>query len=110
LEDRLGRACPGHPEPAALRRLDHPVKPGDDNTWWKSEADMTNNLDDTRWNRRRDPSARDEFVIAVNTTRIYCRPGCPARQPLRKNVAFFETPEPARAAGFRACKRCKPDT
>jgi AraC family transcriptional regulator of adaptative response/methylated-DNA-[protein]-cysteine methyltransferase len=50
----------------------------------------------------------DRFVIAVTSTGIYCRIGCPARRPLRKNVIFFETVEGARAAGFRACKKCHP--
>ena len=45
-------------------------------------------------------------VYAVITTGIYCRTGCPARLPLRHNVLMFETPDQARASGFRACKRC----
>ncbi len=49
-------------------------------------------LDDIRWERRSDPEARADYVIAVKTTGIYCRPGCPARSPLRKNVVFFDTP------------------
>ncbi len=52
---------------------------------------------------------RDAFVIAVKTTGIYCRPGCPARAPKRENVRFFATTDEARAEGFRACLRCKPD-
>jgi AraC family transcriptional regulator of adaptative response/methylated-DNA-[protein]-cysteine methyltransferase len=58
---------------------------------------------------RRDKSLRDAFVMGVVTTGVYCRAGCPARTPLRKNVRFFETPEQAQATGLRACKRCKPD-
>ena len=57
----------------------------------------------------RDPSADGQFVYAVKTTRIYCRPACPSRRPDRKNVAFYPSPEHARAAGFRACLRCDPD-
>src|SRR5262245_43421905 len=53
-------------------------------------------------------SARDLFVVGVKTTGIYCRPGCPSRMPKRQNVRFFATPDEAEAAGFRACKRCKP--
>ncbi len=45
-------------------------------------------------------------VYAVATTGIYCRSGCPARTPNRPNVSLFDTPEGARAAGHRACKRC----
>ncbi|MHB1784970.1 MAG: AlkA N-terminal domain-containing protein [Acidimicrobiales bacterium] len=49
------------------------------------------------------------FVTAVSTTRIYCRPSCPARSPLARNVAFYPTAAAAQHAGFRACKRCRPD-
>jgi methylphosphotriester-DNA--protein-cysteine methyltransferase len=45
----------------------------------------------------------------VKTTGIYCRPVCPARTPLRRNVEFRETAAECEAAGFRACKRCRPD-
>lgn len=58
---------------------------------------------------RRDRSFRDRVLMGVVTTGVYCRPGCAARTPLRKNVRFFETVEAARAFGLRACKRCKPD-
>jgi AraC family transcriptional regulator, regulatory protein of adaptative response / methylated-DNA-[protein]-cysteine methyltransferase len=57
----------------------------------------------------RDRSLDGRFVGAVKTTGIYCKPSCPARRPLRENVEFFETPASARAAGYRACKRCLPD-
>jgi AraC family transcriptional regulator, regulatory protein of adaptative response / methylated-DNA-[protein]-cysteine methyltransferase len=49
------------------------------------------------------------FVGAVKTTGIYCKPSCPARHPLRQNVEYFADGEGARAAGYRACRRCKPD-
>lgn len=49
------------------------------------------------------------FVIAVKTTGIYCRPSCPAMTPKRQNVCFYPTPAAAQDAGFRACKRCRPD-
>lgn len=45
-------------------------------------------------------------VMAVKTTGIVCRAGCPARMPLRKNVVKFDSRAEAEAAGFRACKRC----
>lgn len=54
-------------------------------------------------------SARDgEFVFAVSTTGVYCRPSCPARRPRRENVQFFTRPELAERAGYRACLRCRP--
>ena len=70
----------------------------------------TYDTDDARWAamQGRDPAAEGAFFAAVRTTGIYCRPGCPAR-PLRRNVGFFDTAEGARAAGYRACRRCKPD-
>jgi AraC family transcriptional regulator of adaptative response/methylated-DNA-[protein]-cysteine methyltransferase len=67
--------------------------------------------DDLRWEAMitRDTSESGPFVIAVDSTGIYCRVGCPARRPLRRNVRFFETVEDAQAGGYRACKRCHPD-
>jgi AraC family transcriptional regulator of adaptative response/methylated-DNA-[protein]-cysteine methyltransferase len=47
--------------------------------------------------------------MAVRSTHIYCRPSCPARRPLRRNVTFFSTGEEAEARGFRACLRCRPN-
>ena len=58
----------------------------------------------------RDAGANGHFVYSVKTTNIYCRPTCPARLARRANVGFFKTPVEAAAAGFRPCKRCKPDT
>jgi AraC family transcriptional regulator, regulatory protein of adaptative response / DNA-3-methyladenine glycosylase II len=49
------------------------------------------------------------FVTAVLTTKIYCRPSCPAMTPKRQNMRFYATPAAAQEAGFRACKRCRPD-
>src|SRR3954465_6424147 len=56
----------------------------------------------------RDAAADGEFVYAVRTSGVYCRPACPSRLPLRSNVAFFESHAAAEAAGFRPCKRCRP--
>ena len=58
----------------------------------------------------RDPSADGRFFTCVVTTRIYCRPVCPARPPLEKNCRFVATAAEAAAAGFRACKRCRPES
>jgi len=57
----------------------------------------------------RDPRFDGWFVTAVTSTGIYCRPSCPARTPLRGNVRFLPTAAAAQRAGFRACKRCRPD-
>ena len=57
----------------------------------------------------RDARFDGRFVTAVRTTGIYCRPSCPAQTPRRENVAFFPRAAAAAAAGFRACKRCRPD-
>jgi len=57
----------------------------------------------------RDSRADGAFVLAVRSTRIYCRPSCPARRPLRRNVVFFKTREEAERQGFRPCLRCRPN-
>src|SRR5262245_59018365 len=49
------------------------------------------------------------FFTAVHTTRIYCRPSCPAITPKREHVSFYVTSAAAQVAGYRACKRCRPD-
>ena len=68
-------------------------------------------VNDARWAAvvARDAASDGKFVTAVATTGIYCRPSCPARHPLRENIRFYATCEAAEAAGFRPCKRCKPD-
>ena len=58
---------------------------------------------------RRDRLFDGQFIGAVKTTGIYCKPSCPARRPLRENVEFFWTAGEALAAGYRSCMRCKPD-
>ncbi len=65
---------------------------------------------ETAWKQltARDPQA--QFFCGVTTTGVYCRPTCTSRRPLRANVRFFRTAAEAEAAGFRACKRCKPNT
>ncbi|MDE3103773.1 MAG: methylated-DNA--[protein]-cysteine S-methyltransferase [Acidobacteriota bacterium] len=56
----------------------------------------------------RDPAADGQFVYAVRTTGIFCRPTCPSRRPLRRNVVFYATPQQASVAGYRPCQRCHP--
>ncbi|MGA8117163.1 MAG: AlkA N-terminal domain-containing protein [Actinocatenispora sp.] len=57
----------------------------------------------------RDPRFDGWFFTAVTSTRIYCRPSCPAQTPKRVNVRFYTSPAAAQRAGFRACLRCRPD-
>ncbi|HET6176605.1 MAG TPA: bifunctional DNA-binding transcriptional regulator/O6-methylguanine-DNA methyltransferase Ada [Candidatus Sulfotelmatobacter sp.] len=66
--------------------------------------------DEHRWNAvvARDKARDGEFVFAVATTGVYCRPSCAARRPRRENVQFFLSPERAERAGYRACLRCRP--
>jgi AraC family transcriptional regulator of adaptative response/methylated-DNA-[protein]-cysteine methyltransferase len=66
--------------------------------------------EEKRWNAvvARDAGQDGEFVYGVGSTRIYCRPSCPSRRPLRSRVAFFENPAEAERAGYRACLRCEP--
>ncbi|WP_462381165.1 bifunctional transcriptional activator/DNA repair enzyme AdaA [Pseudomonas sp. Marseille-QA0892] len=59
--------------------------------------------------RERDERFDGQFVFAVRSTQIYCRPSCPARRPRESNVAFFPSGSEAKAAGYRACFRCSPD-
>ncbi|KAH7076960.1 metal binding domain of Ada-domain-containing protein [Paraphoma chrysanthemicola] len=68
--------------------------------------------DTARWRAlaTRDANANGQFVYSVKTTNIYCRPICPARLARRANVGFYKTPAEAEADGFRACKRCKPNS
>ncbi len=57
-----------------------------------------------------DKTANGQFIVGVQTTKIYCLPACrPPRKPKPENVNFYETIDDARAAGLRACKLCKPD-
>jgi methylphosphotriester-DNA--protein-cysteine methyltransferase len=57
----------------------------------------------------RDAAFDGRFVTAVKTTRIYCRPTCPAGPALSRNVMFYATAAEAEREGFRACKRCRPE-
>jgi AraC family transcriptional regulator of adaptative response/methylated-DNA-[protein]-cysteine methyltransferase len=59
---------------------------------------------------RRDRKYDGRFFVAVRTTRIYCRPVCPVKQPKTKNVEYHPTAAAAEAAGFRPCLRCRPET
>ena len=66
---------------------------------------------DTAWAAfmRRDRRWDGRVIGAVSTTGIYCKPSCPAKRPKREHVTFFASAEEARAAGYRACLRCRPD-
>ena len=66
---------------------------------------------DLRWAfvRARDASADGRFVYAVETTGVYCRPSCAARPARPENVSFHDTTDDAERAGYRACKRCRPN-
>ncbi|MGH7314227.1 MAG: methylated-DNA--[protein]-cysteine S-methyltransferase [Candidatus Rokuibacteriota bacterium] len=73
---------------------------------------MAYSTDEARWAAvaRRDRSADGAFYFSVRTTGIYCRPSCAARRARRENVRFYATCEEAEAAGFRACRRCRPNS
>ena len=76
----------------------------------KSVSPLGATADDPHWNAvlARDAGSDGEFVFAVSSTGVYCRPSCPARRPRRENVQFFLRPEHAEQAGYRACLRCRP--
>ncbi|WP_180898088.1 bifunctional transcriptional activator/DNA repair enzyme AdaA [Martelella soudanensis] len=59
---------------------------------------------------RRDPAFDGRFFTAVRTTMIYCRPVCPVKQPLTKNVSYYQTAAACERAGYRPCLRCRPET
>jgi AraC family transcriptional regulator of adaptative response/methylated-DNA-[protein]-cysteine methyltransferase len=67
--------------------------------------------DAARWEavKRRDRAADGAFYYSVRTTGVYCRPSCAARQARRENVAFHASPAAAEKAGFRPCRRCRPN-
>ena len=75
-----------------------------------NESAYTN--DESRWQavEARDVAADGAFYYGVRSTGVYCRPSCPSRRPNRDQVVTFDTSEDARTAGFRACRRCYPDS
>src|SRR5437667_1935562 len=75
-----------------------------------SRQSKASGADDQSWGAvvARDSAHDGEFVFAVSTTGVYCRPSCPARRPRRENVQFFARAEHAEKAGYRACLRCRP--
>ncbi len=76
-----------------------------------SEKSAESVLRDPRWAAivTRDPRMDGQFCYSVRTTGVYCRPSCGARTPNPENVRFFDTEAAAAQAGFRPCKRCRPD-
>ncbi len=77
----------------------------------RKAAEVMASEQDPRWTAiiNRDPAYDGVFVYAVKTTGVYCRPTCAARLANVENVAFYDNPAAAEKAGFRPCKRCKPD-
>ncbi|MDR0640934.1 MAG: helix-turn-helix domain-containing protein [Treponema sp.] len=67
--------------------------------------------DDQKWQviLSRDDHYDGVFFVGVKSTKIFCRPSCKSKRPLRKNVLFFENGKQAEQAGYRPCKRCRPD-
>lgn len=78
------------------KTLSSPRRASEDDTFWPSV-------------QRRDPAADGAFVYAVVTTGVYCRPSCPSRAARRENVRFYPSGAAAAEAGFRPCRRCRPD-
>ena len=84
------------------------------NALMKEQISLLSTHDDDREEAKwqavvgKDSRADGDFVFAVSSTGVYCRPSCPSRRPRRENVSFHALPEAAEQAGFRACKRCKP--
>ncbi len=80
------------------------------NALMKEQLQLLPETDESRWDAvmAKDPRFDGQFVFAVSSTGVYCRPSCPARRPRRERVSFFQLPEAAERAGFRACRRCHP--
>jgi AraC family transcriptional regulator of adaptative response/methylated-DNA-[protein]-cysteine methyltransferase len=74
----------------------------------KTHLGAMSTLDDQRWEMLLARQG-EGFLYGVATMGVYCRPGCPSPRPNRNNVRFFADAAAARAAGFRACRRCDPD-
>ena len=77
----------------------------------ESRQNRSHIIEEDRWAAviSRDPNRAGTFLYSVRTTGVYCRPGCTARQPMRENVQFHATCDAAERAGFRPCKRCRPN-
>lgn len=78
----------------------------------RSQKQGVSGNEEERWEavRARRPEADGTFVYGVRTTGVYCRPACRSRVPRRENITFFETAGAAELAGYRACRRCRPQT
>ncbi|KAI0864571.1 metal binding domain of Ada-domain-containing protein [Xylaria cubensis] len=76
----------------------------------KSAHSTTSPADEARWRLVLAHTPTTEFLYAVVSTGIYCRTSCPSRRPRRSNARFFESAASAMAAGFRACRRCRPES
>jgi AraC family transcriptional regulator of adaptative response/methylated-DNA-[protein]-cysteine methyltransferase len=111
------RPIGGYSEFEVKERIERPPRPSTmvaiDAADWKANTDMpmTQSTDDQRWRAvlARDPEADGLFVYAVRSTGIFCRPVCSSRRPRRRNVAFYALAEAAARAGYRPCKRCRPE-
>jgi AraC family transcriptional regulator, regulatory protein of adaptative response / methylated-DNA-[protein]-cysteine methyltransferase len=79
--------------------------------WLRVNDECMSNTDEIRWAAvtGKDESANGQFVYSVASTGVYCRPSCPARMALRRNVQFYDSCADAERAGFRPCKRCRPN-
>ena len=77
----------------------------------QTDASRAFTRDEERWQaiKRRDAAFDGKFVFAVRTTGVFCRPSCTSRPAKRENVSFFPTVTEAEKAGYRACKRCRPE-
>ena len=79
-------------------------------TTFRAQPSQSTLDDDEAWRavERRDSRFDGQFVYAVKSTRVYCKPSCPSRRPLRARVSFYAAPDAAEKAGYRACRRCRP--
>jgi AraC family transcriptional regulator, regulatory protein of adaptative response / DNA-3-methyladenine glycosylase II len=100
---------PGEGAPRPTANIDVGFPPDRAARAWKADAMFEDFERCYRAVQSKDSRFDGWFVTAVLTTRIYCRPACPARPPKAQNMRFYPTAAAAQHAGFRACKRCRPD-
>ena len=98
---------PAHREPQTPRAPS--LRFGSIATVGDNTANPTPNNPESAWKQVQARAPEAAFFYAVSTTGVFCRPSCTSRRPLRSNARFFRNAGEARAAGFRPCKRCKPE-
>ncbi len=109
-KNRIDSNAGGHYDRCEFGTLDSFKEGATMSAVMKEQTNLSPNDQEKKWQAvlSKDTRFDGQFVFAVNSTGIYCRPSCPSRRPRREHVSFFQSPEGAEQAGFRACRRCHP--